>query len=181
MSRLLAAAVAALLLFAAIPAYAQEAPTEEPTAEPSPEVTEEPAIIACDNADGLPVLTAEGLQPEVPTPSFLVGNEVESVDVLVDLAATSSDATATVNGFMTWTFALNDYDLEILSTTNGGISENFQPLDPAEEAVVVSKVRHCEVITVNAIDFTAPLVVDTLEVSLALTRIVDPGPTTTGL
>lgn len=170
MSRLFAAALTALLVFAAVPAFAQE-PTE-PVAEP----TEEPEIIACDNAEGLEVITPDGLQSDIATPSFLVGNEVENKEFLVDLGATSLDATATVGAVMTWDVLVNDYDLEAYSTASGGLSENYQPFDPVEETVTLTKVKHCEVIVVGAIDFLAPVVVDSLVLDFSVSKIVDPGP-----
>lgn len=170
MSRLFAAALTALLVFAAVPAFAQE-PTEA-VAEP----TEEPGIIACDNAEGLEVITPDGLQSDIATPSWLVGNEVENKEFLVDLGATSLDATATVGAAMTWDVLVNDYDLEAYSSASGGLSENYQPFDPVEESVTLTKVKHCEVIVVGAIDFLAPVVVDSLVLDFSVSKIVDPGP-----
>lgn len=179
MSRLLVAALTALLLFAAVPALAQEAePVEDSTEEAATEeaATEEAAIIECENPDGLEVITREGLETDIATPSFLVGNEVESKDLLVDLAATSLDATATVLAGMTWDVLLNDYDLEAYSASSGGISENYQPFDAAEEMVTMTDVKHCEVITAGAIDFLAPVVVDSLALDFGVSKFVDPGP-----
>jgi hypothetical protein len=166
-SRLLAAALTALLLFAAVPASAQEL-VEEPT--------EEPAIVECENSDDLEVITREGLQTGITTPSFMVGNEVESKDFLVDLAATTTDATATIAVDMTWAVLVNDYDLEAYSARGGGASESWQPLDPAVESVAMTQVRHCEVIQVSAIDFLAPVVVDSLALDFRVSKFVDPGP-----
>jgi hypothetical protein len=169
-SRLFATVLTALLLFAAVPASAQE------TTEPVEESVEEPEVIACENPDGLEVITPEGLQTDIATPSFLVGNEVETKDLLVDLSATSLDATATVLVGMTWNLIVNDYDLQAYSASGGGVSENYQPFDPVEESVNLTKVKHCEVITAAAIDFLAPVVVDSLVLDFRVSKIVDPGP-----
>lgn len=169
MSRLLVAALTALLLFAAVPALAQEAEQVEDS-------TEEPAIVECENPDGLEVITREGLQTDIATPSWLVGNEIESKELLVDLAATSLDATANVLAGLTWGLDINDYDLQAFSATSGGVSENYQPFDPVGETVPMVGVRHCEVIEAGAIDFLAPVVVDSLVLEFGVSKFVDPGP-----
>lgn len=172
MSRLFAAALTALLLFAAVPAFAQEIEA----AEPAEDSGVESIVVECENPDGLEVITPEGLQSDITTPSFLVGNEVETKEYLVDLQATSPDATASVAAVMTWGLIVNDYDLEAYSAKGGGLSENYQPEDPAEESVTMTQVRHCEVIVVGAIDFLAPVVADALALDFQVSKFVDPGP-----
>ena len=176
MSRLFVAALSTALLLVAVPAFAQEAPTEEPMVEPTAvatEATTSSEILACDNTAGLAVLTADGLLPAISTPSYRDGNEVESVDLLVDLAASSVE-TATVSGAMTWSDPANDYDLEIESADTSVVSEGYQPLNAAEESASLDNVAHCDVITVNAVDFFAPQAGDAVEISLTLTGIAGP-------
>ncbi len=48
-------------------------------------------------------------------------------------------------------------------------SENYQPVDPAEESVSAAGVAHCTKVTLTAVDFLAPLVVDTLELGVVVT------------
>lgn len=174
MSRLFAAALTALLLLAAVPAFAQEIETAESVEDSGVESI----VVECENPDGLEVITPEGLQSDIATPSYLVGNEVETKQYLVDLQATSAEATATVTAAMTWGLIVNDYDLEAYSAKGGGISENWQPVDPAEESVTMTKVRHCEVIVVGAIDFNAFVVADSLALDFQVSKFVDPGPAT---
>ena len=177
MSRLLAVVFALAIMLAAVPtAFAQEVPVEEPTESTTPE------IVACENPDGLEVITREGLESTIATPSFLIGNEFEPKEFLVDLQATSTLATATITSVMSWTNVANDYDLQGDSATASAISENYQPEDAPDETVALAKVAHCEVITLTAIDFLAPVAVDAaspvlldpLALDITVTKFVEP-------
>lgn len=182
MSRLFTAVLAALIALAAMPAFAAEGPRSGPAATAVAEVaadseeTGEAEIVECDNADDLEVITRDGAASEIAAPSFVVGNEWEYKDFLVDLQATTTDATASIDTAMTWDFIANDYDLQVGNRRSSGISEGYQPFDPAEEFVGIVNVGHCEVVTVGARDFLASVVVDTLALDFRVSRFVDPGP-----
>ncbi|HVM19534.1 MAG TPA: hypothetical protein VM307_06205 [Egibacteraceae bacterium] len=169
MARLLAAVLTSMLLFAAVPAAAQEAGGEAPVEE----VTEEPTPVECANPDGLEVITTEGLTTDIATPTF-DGSGSEYKEFLVDLGAYSLDATAPVDVSMTWGILLNDYDLAAFSAKSSGLSENYQPFDPAEENVRLDVVRHCEVIEAEAINFLAPIDLDSLELTFAVGTVTEP-------
>jgi hypothetical protein len=158
-----------LLLLSALPAAAQEAPeataTEEPTVEATP--------IACDNPDELEVITTEGLASDITTPAF-DGSGTEEKEFLVDLGATSLDATAPVDIAMTWDLAVNDYDLGADSAASSGFSENYQPFDPTEENVRLDVVNHCEVIYVRAVNFLAPVDLDEIALAFTVGPVVTP-------
>lgn len=164
MSRLAAAALFLLLVLTTVPASAQEAPTE---------VAETP--VACTNDGGLEVVTAAGLQSKITTPAF-DGPGEETKEYLVDLGASSLDATAPVDIEMAWDLAVNDYDLGADSAASSGISENYQPFDPNLESVRLDVVKHCEIITVRAINFLAPVDLDELSLAFKVGPVVTPAP-----
>lgn len=167
MSRILAAVLFSLLALGAVPAAAQEAPTEPAAATP----------IACDNAAGLEVVTPAGLKSTIATPTF-DGPGEEAKEYLVDLSATSLEATAPVDIAMTWGLAVNDYDLAADSAASSGASDNYQPFDPNEENVRLDVVKHCEVISVRAINFLAPVDIDELELDFVVGPVVTPAEPT---
>lgn len=148
MSRLFVAALVGLLLFAAVPAFAEDLRAEavEEVALPVAEA------IACDNVDGLEAVTLDGLASEIAAPGLtLIDSEAKSF--LVDLQADSLTATAELTVDMTWDALLNDYDLEVTAHETV-LSENAQPFDPSEESVTLP-VTHCQVIEVSAYNFFA--------------------------
>ena len=118
---------------------------------------------ACANPDGLPVLAlgGSGTSGTVGTPS-LVGNATESVILLLSLDGQPVAKTATVSATLTWGVPVNDYDLQLASTTASSSTEGFQPVDPAEESTSVARTKHCTKVVVTAVDFLAPVVVDTI-------------------
>ena len=168
MSRLLAAALTVLLLLAAVPSAFAETATDEMVAETPDEAQDEAPVIPCDNPDGLEVITSDGLETTITAPSFASASAVETREFLVDLQATSSDTRAAVTGLMVWTLVGNDYELQLDGAGLSGISENYQPLDPAQEAVTLTDVGHCEILTASAIDFLAPLPDDALTLSFSV-------------
>lgn len=118
---------------------------------------------ACANPDALPVLAlgGSGTSGTVATPS-LVGSASESVTLLLSLEGQPVAKTATVSATLTWGVPANDYDLALSSTTASSVSEGFQPVDPAEETTSVARTKHCTRVVVSAVDFLAPVVVDTI-------------------
>lgn len=177
MSRLLAAMLCSLLVFVAGPAAAQESSgesaSETPTAAEADTDAETETPVACTNTDELDVLTPAGLESDIATPAF-DGPGEEYKDYLVDLGATSPDATAPVEIAMTWDLPVNDYDLGADSAASSGFSENYQPLDPNEENVRLDVVKHCEVISVRAINFLAPVDLDELALKFTVGTVVTP-------
>lgn len=123
---------------------------------------------ACANPEGLPVLTlgGSGLSGTVATPS-LVGDASESVLVLLSLEGQPVAKTATVSATLTWGVPVNDYDLELSSTTASSSTDGFQPVDPAEESTSVARTRHCTEVVVTAVDFLAPVAVDTIHYAVS--------------
>lgn len=162
MSRVLAAALAALMLFAAVPASAQEV-----------------VPLACENAGNLEVITPAGLKTGIATPTFN-GAGSESKDFLVDLGAASTEATAAVTGVLTWGLPVNDYDLQMDSANNSGVSEGYQPIDENVETVALDDVKHCEVITATAINFLAPVDIDELNLEFSVGPVTEPAPAAAG-
>jgi hypothetical protein len=147
MSRLLAVALAALLVFAAVPAFADEA------ADTLADSTATEDVLACENPDGLEVVTLDGVDSDIAAPGLtLVDSEAKSF--LVDLGADSTDVTADLTVDMSWDALLNDYDLEVAAGDETARSENAQPFDASEESVTLS-VAHCQVIEVVAYNFFA--------------------------
>lgn len=157
MSRLFVAALVGLLLFAAVPAFAEDLASQEVVEELEVPAAEElsPAVepIACENAAGLEVVTRDGLAAEITAPDLtLVDSEAKSF--VVDLQADSLDATADLTVDMTWDAVVNDYDLEVTAADSTLLSDNAQPFDPSEESVTLP-VAHCQVIEVSAYNFFA--------------------------
>jgi hypothetical protein len=151
----LAGSATAVLALTVVPALAEE-PVEPELLQP------------CDVAEGSDVLTVDGFTGTIETPSFLVGDERITRTFVLDLAGNPVGTTGTVDTTMTWAVPANDYDLEVYAGKASGLSESFQPIDPAEEHVRVTKVAHCGRVEVSAIDFTAPVVVDTLDLSMTV-------------
>jgi hypothetical protein len=157
--RILGGVAATVLALTAVPALAEG--TDVPV---EPEV-----LAACAPVAGAEVLTVEGFAGTIATPSAFVGNEREDAFFVLDLAGLPVGTTGSVNATMTWPIVANDYDLEVLAGRAGGISENFQPFDPAEENVFAAGLAHCQKVTVTAIDFLAPAPLDTLDLDLVVT------------
>lgn len=164
MSRLLAATLFSVLVFTAVPAAAQDAPASTATATPA---------VACANPDALEVITPAGPESDITTPAF-DGPGEESKDYLVDLGASSADANAPLDIVLTWELTVNDYDLGAGSAVSTGYSENYQPFDPTEEKVHLDVVKHCEVITVRAVNFLAPVDVDELTLAFTVGPVATP-------
>lgn len=157
MRRILGGVAATVLALTAVPALAAEAEPETPE-----------LLTECAVADGVERLTVDGFQGTVGTPSFLVGNETESVDFVLDLAGLPVGTTGSIDATMTWGVVANDYDLEVLAGRFGGISENYQPFDDAVENVFAAGLPHCQNLTASAVDFLGPVVVDTLNLDVVV-------------
>ena len=172
MSRLLAVALAAVMLFAAVPAFADEVGAasadedvlvDEAAADASPSME-------CVNADGLEVVTLDGAESQIAAPGLrLVDTEAKSF--IVDLGADSLDATAELSVGLAWDALLNDYDLEVTADETVR-SENAQPFDPSEEAVALT-VSHCQIIEVVAYNFFALQPATTLALSFGAVDAVE--------
>lgn len=159
MRRVLGGVAAAVLALTAVPALAADEP-----------VPTEPELLApCALPAGATALTAEGFEGTVATPSAFVGNEREALVFVLDLAGSPVGTTAAVAGSMTWLVPANDYDLELQAGRASSTSENYQPVDPAEESVSAAGVAHCTKVTLTAVDFLAPVVADTLELGVVVT------------
>lgn len=134
----------------------------------SGEEVPEPKI--CDNQFSLEVLPPGALDVTVPAPSFLLGNERETRMFLVDLGSEDEpayeDTTARLDGEMTWTVVVNDYDMILGPVT----TEAYQPFDPAVETATIT-VGHCAIVEIGAYDYLAPAPVEEdLTISTTLTR-----------
>ncbi len=77
---------------------------------------------------------------------------VESFSFKVD-PTTTDKGRVTVDAELVWDTTVNDWDLGI----NGTLSENYQPIDPAQENVSFTAKGNCKTITVEVIDFLAPV------------------------
>ena len=175
MSRVLVVALVAALAFSIVPAALAEVPAAGTATEVPTEVVAEPTEsgpLACTNTNGLEVVAPGGLDSTIPTPVF-DGPGTEYKEYLVDLSATSLDATAPVNVTLTWGLRVNDYDLGVTSQRSSAATEGFQPIDPAEEATSVVA-GHCEVIEVQAINFLAPIDIDTLALNFTVGTVTQP-------
>jgi hypothetical protein len=166
--RTLLLALSALLALGMVPAAAQQSADsqEEPT------VDEEVELVECDNPEDLEVITREGLASDIATPSAFVGNETEFKEFLLDLSPATADTVGTVTTTMTWTVPTNDYDLAVYSSRGSAATEAFQPFDEAVEQAAIPA-RHCDVFEVGAIDFLAPVVVDSLALDFAVSDVPD--------
>jgi hypothetical protein len=163
MSRLIAAALAALLLFATVPAFADEVAADEAATDQDAIVAED-QVLTCENPDELEVVTLGGLESEINSPDLsLIDTETKSF--LVDLGEDVPEAAVDLTVDMTWGTLLNDYDLEVTADETR-TSDNAQPFDPNEESVTLP-VTHCQVIEVVAYNFFA--LQPTAALSLALT------------
>ncbi len=76
---------------------------------------------------------------------------VEAFTFKVD-PTTTDKGRVTVDAELTWTTSVNDWDLGV----NGTLSENFQPIDPAQESVSFTAKGDCKTVTVEVLDFLAP-------------------------
>lgn len=168
MSRLLAVAVAALMLLAAVPAFAEDLDTAAASGDTAP-AQHEAAVTApateavpCVNPDALEVVTLDQVESEIAAPGLTVV-DTETKSFVVDLGADSLEATAPLAVTMSWDALLNDYDLEVTADDTLR-SENAQPFDPSEESVTVT-VSHCQVIEVSAYNFFALQPATTLSLS----------------
>jgi hypothetical protein len=160
--RTLLLALSALLVLGMVPAAAEEEPTAE----------EEVELVECDNPDDLEVITREGLASDIATPSAFVGNQTEFKEFLLDLSPATADTVGTVTTTMTWGVPTNDYDLSVYSSRGSAATEAFQPFDEAVEQASIPA-RHCDVFEVGAIDFLAPVVVDSLSLDFAVSNVPD--------
>lgn len=182
MSRLVTAAVvAALMLFAAVPAFAEQsdgavmdgAEAEAPHAAEAVEAVEPAEVLGqdsgCDNPDELDVVTVEGLVSAIDTPDLtLVDREIKSF--LIDLGSDSAAFELTAD--MAWDVPSNDFDLEISSEETTVVSDSAQPFDPSAESVTLP-VTHCQVIDVAAYNFFALLPTPSLSLSFTVQEPVD--------
>ncbi len=164
MRRALVGAAVAVLALTCLPAFADETVPTDPEA---------PAVLAeCALPAGSERLTVDGFTGTIATPSALVGNERESRVFTLDLAGLAEGSTGSIEATMTWLVPANDYDLDVLAGRSSGTSENFQPFDPNTESVFAGGVAHCAKVTISAIDFLAPVVVDTLDLQATVTTKV---------
>jgi hypothetical protein len=160
-------ALSALLVLGMVPAAAQSADSQE-----EPAVEEEVELVECDNPDGLEVITRDGLASDIATPSSFAGNETEFKEFLLDLSPATAETVGTVTTTMTWSVPTNDYDLSVYSSRGSAATEAFQPFDaPVEQASIPA--RHCDMFEVGAIDFLAPVVVDSLSLDFAVSEVPD--------
>jgi hypothetical protein len=163
--RVLGGVAALTLLATAVPALASGPEVEtEPAGDGGTAVvvTEDPVepelLLPC--VTSRPTISADGGTGTVATPAPPFGEE--SAQYVLDLAGLPVGSTAGVNVAMSWAVPTNDFDLEAFGGTQSGDSMNIQPLDPALEEVYLAGLKHCAVITATAINFLAPVVVDTL-------------------
>jgi hypothetical protein len=166
-------AVLAVLLLGAVPVLG-----DDHDVDPDPTPPEEPELVECaPSDDGLEVITRDGLASDIASPSFLIGRRREAKQFLVDLSPATEHFRAAVTTTMTWSVAANDYDLAVTTSLGSGETEAFQPFDPPIEELTLSA-RHCDVITVEAIDYLAPVVVDSIELGFAVRNVreVVPAP-----
>lgn len=167
MSRLLAVALAAVMLFAAVPAFAAEV-----AGAPARDAGED-AASDCANPDGLEVVTLDGSGSEIAAPGQrLVDTETKSF--IVDLGGESADATGELSISLAWDALLNDYDLEVTADDTVARSENAQPFDASEESVTLT-VSHCQVVEVVAYNFFALQPATTLALSFGAVGAVEDG------
>jgi hypothetical protein len=157
--RVLAGTAIAVLALTALPAFADSDPDAEPAPEPAP-------LAECALPAGTERLTVDGVTGTIDTPS-LVGEESTSRVFVLDLAGLPVGTTGAADVTMTWGVPANDYDLDV----NGVTSENYQPFDDAVETAGTAARPHCSRITVTAIDFLAPVVVDTLSIDVKVRTV----------
>ena len=152
MRRVLGGAAVAVLALTCLPAVADD---EEPSDEP---VLNQ----ACAPRTGTDVLIVDGFEGDIETPLPPLGET--SRTFVLDLVGLAEGTRATADVLMSWGIPTNDFDLNV----NGTDSFNLQPVDPAEENVFVSGLRHCSTVTVTATNFVAPVVVDTLALDITV-------------
>lgn len=154
---LTATAVAALAALSALPAGAESDP------------------VACAApGDGVTVVTVDDYTGTIAAP--LLADDVTEQRFQLDLSPATLQQRAPVSADLSWTIAANDFDLAVLDADGNelGISEGFQPLDPATESVSAGKLAHCSEFTVRVINYQAvgvPAPVDTLDLSLTVGRV----------
>ena len=153
MRRVLLGVASAALVLTALPATADGH-------EPPP--TEPELNAACTARPGTQVLTPEGFEGTIPTPNPPL--EETATSFVLDLAGLPVGTTASADVLMTWGIPTNDFDLNV----NGEDSQNIQPIDPAEENILATGLRHCSAVDVTALNFLAPVVVDTLALDIAV-------------
>ncbi len=117
-----------LTLVAVVPAGAQEATLLTP----------------CEGAEN--VITVGSGTQTIDTP--MVPTESTTKTFVLDLAGRAVGTTATVGVDLQWGDP-SDYDL----TVNGSSSASFNPTDGDGEFVSLAKVRHCQSITVDVLNF----------------------------
>lgn len=152
MRRVLGGVAAAVLALTAAPALAEEVVEPEPT----------PVLAPCPPRAGSTVLTADGFDGTVETPLPPFGT-TERLFV-VDLAGLPVGTTASADVVMSWGVPVNDFDLDV----DGESSAGLQPVDPAQESASVAGKRHCTTLRVTATNFAAAVVVDTLDLAIAV-------------
>lgn len=182
MSRLfIAALVTALLVFAAVPALAEDVDHVRTHADHIDlEATDagEPVVgeavdafdvldeeSTCDNPDELEVVTVDGLSSQIETPDLTLV-DAEAKSFLVDLGAESAQGPSELTVDMAWDIPLNDFDLHVTGEETV-VSENAQPFDASEESVTLP-VTHCQVVEVVAYNFYALLSASSLSLTFAV-------------
>jgi hypothetical protein len=151
--RALLLALSAMLALGMVPAAAED----------------EVELVECDNPDGLEVITREGLSSDIATPSWIAGNDTEFKEFLVDFSPATADTVGSITTTMTWLVRANDYDLTVYSSRGSAATEDYQPFDDAVEQATI-QARHCDMFEVGAVDFLAPVVVDSLSLDFAVSN-----------
>ncbi len=125
-----------------------------------------PAPLVCAESAYAPPLALDGFSGLVTAPNGFTDSASTDLYFTVDLGPDAyADTTGTIDGELSWTVVANDYDL----TVGGNASENYQPIDPAVENASAS-VAHCEIVSVSAIDFLAPVTVEDLQLDVSVIR-----------
>lgn len=153
MRRVLGGVAAALLALTAVPALAADEPAG----------AEAPAVLAaCEGVADGDRLDLEGLEEALATP--LLPGDVTTRTYVLDLAGQPVGTSGAVTGVLTWGLPANDYDLDV--NEGSGANFNFSETAPSETAGTL--VEHCGSVVVGALNFAAPVVVDSLEIALTV-------------
>ena len=114
---------------------------------------EDDGPLRLDPCEGDSILTLDGDAIDLTMPLIIEGDSASQTYKL-DLSGQEvaddedMDDKATVTAIMTWDLFVNDYDLDL----GGTVSENYQPLDPAQE-VASRTYTHCQTVLVSAVNF----------------------------
>jgi hypothetical protein len=117
----------------------------------------------CANAGTAEVVTPEGLQTGIDTPTEPLwgvtgspGTQTQKSFILDLTGNPVADNRATVDVTMTWDIPVEDYDLDLLDAYGGELahSEMIQPIDGDSEHVA-AVLRHCDRFSAAALNWTA--------------------------